>query len=66
MLVISRNEQQTIVIDERITITVVLAKNGNARIGIDAPREMAIHRGEVAWVDDDRKSRASIDRTESD
>lgn len=46
-LVLSRKETEKIVIGDIITITVVQAKGGKARIYIDAPRDVPVHRAEV-------------------
>lgn len=43
MLVLSRGKNQQLIIGD-ITITVLEVKNGRARIGIDAPKELAIIR----------------------
>jgi carbon storage regulator len=48
MLVLSRKQNETIVIDNRITITVVQLKGGGVRLGIDAPHDVTINRGEIA------------------
>lgn len=48
MLVLSRSRNQSIQIGDDITITVVEIKGGVARIGIDAPREVTVHRQEIA------------------
>lgn len=47
MLVLSRKSDQTIKIGDQITVTVVRLDSGRVRIGIDAPDEMKILRGEV-------------------
>ncbi|QDT58975.1 Carbon storage regulator [Stieleria bergensis] len=47
MLVLSRKTDQTIKIGDQITLTVVRLDSGRVRIGIDAPDEMKILRGEV-------------------
>lgn len=52
MLVLSRKPGETIVIDGKIRITVVSLGPGRVKIGIEAPREMTVDRGEVH----DRKS----------
>jgi carbon storage regulator len=47
MLVLSRKKNESIVIDERIVITVVEIRGDKVRLGIEAPREVAIHRSEI-------------------
>lgn len=47
MLVLSRKKNESIVIDENITITVVEVRGDKVRLGIQAPREVPIHRSEV-------------------
>ncbi|WP_298387620.1 carbon storage regulator [Ferrimicrobium sp.] len=44
MLVITRKEGERVVIDDDIVITVVEAKRGSVRIGIDAPPEVTVAR----------------------
>jgi carbon storage regulator len=48
MLVLSRRQQETIVIDGRIKVTIVKAGGRTVRLGIEAPQEVTVHRGEVA------------------
>ena len=47
MLVLSRHENETIVIDGRIKITVVRIRGDKIRLGIEAPKEVAIWREEL-------------------
>jgi len=47
MLVLSRNTNESIVIGNDITITVVGIQGDKVRLGIDAPRETPVHRLEV-------------------
>jgi carbon storage regulator len=47
MLVLTRNAGQTIVIDERIVITFVHIGKHGVKVGVDAPRELSIRRGEL-------------------
>ena len=47
MLVLSRKRNESIVIDENIVITVVEVRGDKVRLGIEAPREVPIHRSEV-------------------
>lgn len=47
MLILSRKRNEVIRISDDITITVVDIRGDKVRIGIDAPRDVPVHRGEV-------------------
>lgn len=47
MLVLSRKKNERIVIDNQIVITVVDIRGDKVRLGIEAPRDVDIHRSEV-------------------
>ena len=47
MLVLSRKKGQSIIIGDNIEITVVEIQGDTVRIGVNAPREVAVHRQEV-------------------
>ena len=47
MLVLSRKKSESIVIDGSIRITVVEVRGDKVRLGIEAPRDVAVHRSEV-------------------
>lgn len=47
MLVLSRKKNECIIIDENIVITVVEVRGDKVRLGIDAPKEITIHRSEI-------------------
>lgn len=47
MLVLSRKQSETIVINEEITIEILQIKGNQIRIGIVAPREVRVRRGEL-------------------
>ena len=47
MLVLTRKQGQTIVIDDRIKITLLKVKGNTVRVGIDAPRDISIRRVEL-------------------
>ncbi|HKL10797.1 MAG TPA: carbon storage regulator CsrA [Clostridia bacterium] len=47
MLVLSRRENEGIVIGEGIVVRVMAIEDGRVRLGIEAPREVPIHREEI-------------------
>lgn len=47
MLVLSRGEGEEIIIGGNIVVTIVRLKGGVVKVGIDAPRDIAVHRREV-------------------
>ena len=47
MLVLSRKKDESIVINNDITIVVVEIRGDKVRIGVEAPKEVPVHRREV-------------------
>ncbi|HEX3800413.1 MAG TPA: carbon storage regulator CsrA [Verrucomicrobiae bacterium] len=47
MLILSRKPGESIVIDGRITVTVIRSEGDIVKLGIAAPREVPVHRQEV-------------------
>ena len=47
MLILTRRVGETLMIGDDVTITVLSAKGSNIRIGINAPKEVAVHREEI-------------------
>jgi carbon storage regulator len=47
MLVFTRGKTQQIVIDDEIVVTVIDIRGERIRLGIEAPRDVAVHRREV-------------------
>ena len=47
MLILTRRINETLVIDEKIEVTVLGTRGNQVRIGIDAPRDVIVHRKEV-------------------
>lgn len=58
MLVVSRKKLESILIGDRIRVTVVSIRGGQCRIGIDAPIDEKILREDVA----DDEQIAAVDR----
>ncbi len=47
MLVLSRRKGETITIGENITVTIAEICGNQVRLGIDAPRDIEVHRLEI-------------------
>lgn len=47
MLVLSRKKDESIIINGNITIVVTAIQGGRVRLGIEAPRDVPVHRLEV-------------------
>lgn len=47
MLVLSRGVKETLVIDGNIVVTVTRIDGGRVKLGIEAPREVSVVRGEL-------------------
>lgn len=48
MMIVSRKLGEAIVINDNITIRVVDIQEHKTRLGVDAPKEVPVHRQEVA------------------
>ncbi|MGH7755755.1 MAG: carbon storage regulator CsrA [Vulcanimicrobiaceae bacterium] len=47
MLVLTRKPNQTIMIGDDIRVVVVSVDRDQVRIGVEAPRQISVHRGEI-------------------
>lgn len=47
MLVLSRRENESIIIGDNIKITVLAISGSQLKFGIEAPKELSVHREEV-------------------
>lgn len=61
-LIITRKVGETIVLNEEITIMYLRFSNGEISVGIEAPREVSIRRGELTRRPDGRAADARIDQ----
>ena len=47
MLILTRRVGESLKLGEDITVTVLGVKGNQVRIGVDAPRDVAVHREEI-------------------
>ncbi len=57
MLVLSRKKNETIVINGDISVMIVEIRGDKVRLGVEAPREVPVNRGEVQATIDAKVSR---------
>ena len=62
MLILTRRINESLVIGDNVTVTILGVKGNQVRIGVDAPRDVSVHREELAQKDDE----ASASRTDRD
>ncbi len=64
MLVLSRKKNESIVINDNVVVTVVEVRGDKVRIGIEAPRDVTVHRQEVLEAILSEKLKLASDRSE--
>lgn len=47
MLILTRRVGETLMVGDEVTITVLGVKGNQVRIGVNAPKEVAVHREEI-------------------
>lgn len=47
MLILTRRVGETVCIGDQVTITVLGVKGNQTRVGINAPKEISVHRQEI-------------------
>jgi carbon storage regulator CsrA len=61
MLVLNRKANEKVAIQGRITVTILAVEGGRVRLGVDAPEDVRILRGELSFW-----SEQATGRTEKD
>ncbi|MCA9072786.1 MAG: carbon storage regulator CsrA [Planctomycetaceae bacterium] len=67
MLVLSRKKDERIIIGDQITVMVIEIRGDKVRLGIDAPKEVTVHREEVyeAIRREQQSNLSSVDSVEN-
>ena len=47
MLILTRRVGETLVIGDEVTVTVLGVRGNQVRLGVNAPKEVAVHREEI-------------------
>jgi carbon storage regulator len=47
MLILTRRVGETLMIGDQVTVTVLGVKGNQVRLGVNAPRDVAVHREEI-------------------
>lgn len=66
MLVLSRKKDEKIIIGDHITIMVIEIRGDKVRLGIEAPKDITVHRQEVYEAikrEHDQQSGVSVDNS---
>ncbi len=61
MLILTRRAGETVMIGSDVTITVLGVKGNQVRIGINAPKDVAVHREEIFERIQSEKSSEEVD-----
>lgn len=65
MLILTRKVGETVMIGDNVTVAVIGVKGDRIRIGINAPKEVTVHRKEIPRANSPRASPWTFDVTPS-
>jgi len=63
MLILTRRVGETVMIGNEVTVTVLGVKGNQVRVGVNAPKDVAVHREEIyerIKREEDQDSRAAV------
>jgi len=62
MLILTRRINESLVIGDDVTVTILGVKGNQVRIGVDAPRNVSVYREELAHKDDETPTLRADDK----
>lgn len=68
MLILTRRAGETLMIGNKVAVTVLGVKGNQVRIGVNAPKDVAVHREEIfdrIQLEQDKTNQAKQDRPEA-
>ena len=62
MLILTRRVGETLIIGDDVSVTVLGVRGNQVRLGVDAPKDVAVHREEIYQKIQDEKDNAVNDQ----
>lgn len=66
MLILTRRIGESLVVGNNVTITVLGVKGNQVRVGVNAPKEISVHREEIYKRIQEEKNQKESDEEQSD